>query len=209
MTKLARYAQPFEEETTTAEAEADLESFVAATQAAQAAGLQIAVEHLRRRKGHTGGLAVWQWNDPWPAISWSIVDFFGEPKRAYETLRRVLQPVLISLEYPLQAHRPGQELRGLLWVVNDLADAFSDCRLLARLDGTVIHEQGCGVPANAAAAVGQMAVRLPASFRELRLELYHRNEMLATNVYDLRFHDSGRQRIDRKARRRLVDRLLK
>ncbi|MCB0190812.1 MAG: hypothetical protein KDJ65_02610, partial [Anaerolineae bacterium] len=36
------------------------------SQFTQATALQIAIEHIRRRKSHTGGLCIWQFNEPWP-----------------------------------------------------------------------------------------------------------------------------------------------
>lgn len=194
-----------------------LESFVQATQRAQAAGLQILVEHMRRcagpsqpgrGPGQTGGLAVWQWNDPWPAISWSVIDAFGQPKLAYETLRRIYQPVLISLEYPLRAYRPNDHLCGTLWVVNDRLEALVNCHLTVWLDDGLVHEQDCRALANTATPIGQVAVDLPAGFAELRLELRQRNDLLAQNVYDLRFHDCSPRRLDQILRRRLVDIIL-
>ena len=35
-----------------------------------------------------GGVAFWQLNEPWPAVSWSVIDRAGRPKAAYEMLRR-------------------------------------------------------------------------------------------------------------------------
>lgn len=193
--------------------DAALERFVQGTQRAQAAGLQILVEHMRRRAGsqgrrQTGGLAVWQWNDPWPAISWSVIDAFGQPKLAYETLRRIYQPVLVSLEYPLRAYRPNDPLCGTLWVVNDRLETLRDCLLKVWLDETLVHEQACSALANTATPIGQLAVALPAGFAEVRLELRQRNGLLAQNVYDLRFHDGSPRRIDQILRRRLVDVIL-
>ncbi len=194
-------------------ADAALKSFVHATQRAQAAGIQILVEHMRRRAGsrgpgQSGGLAVWQWNDPWPAISWSLIDAFGQPKLAYETLRRIYQPVLVSLEYPLRAYRPNDQLCGTLWVVNDRLEALRDCYLMVWLDDGLVHEQDCSASAHTAAPVGQLAVALPAGFSALRLELHQRNGLLAQNVYDLRFHDCSPRRLDQILRRRLVNIIL-
>jgi beta-mannosidase len=66
--KLARYGRWFED----ANEPDPLARFVSASQRAQAAGLQMLIEHVRRRQGATGGLAVWQWNEPWPSICWSV-----------------------------------------------------------------------------------------------------------------------------------------
>ncbi len=210
LAKLARYGRWFE-----AAGDADpLERFVQASQRAQAAGLQILIEHVRRRRGATGGLAVWQWNEPWPSICWSVIDYFGRPKQALAVLQRSMQPLLVSLDYPLRAYRPGDLLEGVLWVVNDGVEALAGCTLRASLLGEgdaaiVLLELPCDAPAQAARPVGKLALRLPAGFSHLRLELRQGNSLLAYNVYDLRFHDAGPDSFGQAARRRMVDLILR
>lgn len=185
------------------------EAFADASQRAQAAGLQTLIEHVRRRRGTTGGLAVWQWNEPWPAISWSIIDYFGRPKLAYAALQRILQPVLVSLDYPLRAYRAGDRLTGELWLVNDGPQARPACTLTVWLDGVAVQRQVCDLPACGARRVGALAVKLPADFGLLRLELSLGNRLLAENVYDLRFHDGGSAPGAERVRRRIVDLILR
>jgi beta-mannosidase len=40
---------------------------------------------------------VWQLNDCWPAISWSVVDDAVRPKLAYYAMRRALAPVVLEM----------------------------------------------------------------------------------------------------------------
>ena len=82
---------------------------------------------------------------------------------------------------------------------------LQDCHLTAWLDDEPVYEQRCTLSANTATPVGELAVTLPAGFATLRLTLHHRNTPLASNVYDLRFHDGSRQRFAQVLRRRLVD----
>jgi hypothetical protein len=70
-------------------------------------------------------------------------------------------------------------------------------------------ELPCVVPANAAAALSQLALRLPTGFSRLRLELRRGNDLLAHNVYDLRFHDAGPDSVTQIIRRRIVDLILR
>lgn len=216
LAKLARYARWFED----AGGDDPLDRFVQASQRAQSAGLQVLIEHVRRRRGATGGLAVWQWNEPWPSICWSVVDYFGQPKLALQVMQRSMQPLLVSLDYPLAAYRPGDLLEGTLWVVNDGLQAWSGCWLRVSLEGEgkgreerkegiALLELPCAAPAQAANPVGKLALRLPAGFSHLRLELRRGNGLLAHNVYDLRFHDAGPDSIGQAARRRMVDLILR
>jgi len=224
LAKLQRYARWFEDDR-----EPDpLARFVQASQRAQAAGLQVLIEHMRRRKGATSGLAVWQWNEPWPSICWSIIDYFGRPKLALETVQRVMQPLLVSLDYPLRAYAAGDLLVATVWVVNDGLAAVDGCWLRVSLEwegkrgkegkdgggreaggGVTLLELPCVVPANAAQPLSKLALRLPAGFSHLRLELRRGNSLLAYNVYDLRFHDAGPDSVGQAVRRRIVDLILR
>jgi hypothetical protein len=216
LAKLERYARWFEDG-----GDSDpLERFVRASQRAQAAGLQILIEHMRRRRGAAGGLAVWQWNEPWPSICWSVVDYFGRPKLALAVLQRSMQPLLVSLDFPLAAYRPCDLLAGALWVVNDGVEALAGCWLRVSLEGggeagegrkegITLLELPCGAPAQAANLVGKLALRMPAGFSHLRLELRQGNSLLTHNVYDLRFHDAGPDSVGQAVRRRMVDLILR
>ena len=63
---------------------ADLAEYVDFSQLAQAEGLKFGIEHFRRRTPHCSGALVWQLNDCWPVLSWSVLDYFGfgKPNRS-------------------------------------------------------------------------------------------------------------------------------
>jgi hypothetical protein len=149
-----------------------------------------------------------------------VVDYFGRPKLALAVLQRSMQPLLVSLDYPLAVYRPGDLLAGMLWVVNDGVAALDGCWLRVSLAGegkagTAMEERitlldlPCGAPAQAASPVGKLALRLPAGFSQLHLDLRQGNSLLACNVYDLRFHDAGPGPLGQAVRRRMVDLILR
>ncbi|MBI4788725.1 MAG: hypothetical protein HY782_16970 [Chloroflexi bacterium] len=167
-------------------------SFVAATQRAQAFGLQIAIEHMRRRKGETSGVAVWQFNDAWPAISWSVVDYYGQPKRAYTELRRLYSPVFVSFDYTFKRRRAGQTVHGDLWLINDLCRAFDDVELAAYLNEQQICVRRVSLAPDSAARLDALDMRLVEGENTLRLELRERERVLSDHTYDLNFCDAGK-----------------
>jgi beta-mannosidase len=88
----------------------DLHEYVDYSMAVQAEGLKFGIEHYRRRQPHCSGTLVWQLNDPWPGLSWSVIDSDLVPKAGYWFLQRVYSPVLASF----RTTADGVEL----WVTN-------------------------------------------------------------------------------------------
>jgi beta-mannosidase len=189
--KLRRYSRPF-----LTGGASTLETFVRASQRAQVHGLQIAIEHYRRRKaGGCGGVLIWQLNEPWPAVSWALLDFFRQPKPAYETVRRLLDPVLVSVDYAPTRFQAGDELSADVWIVNDRSEALPGCRL------EVVLWEAMGLPAaqfvrtvdvaaSSAQVVGHFCWRLPAvGGWRMTCHMSQGDRVLAENEYDLGDHD--------------------
>ena len=91
---------------------ATLEDYVDFTQITQAEGLKFGIEHFRRRTPHCSGSLIWQYNDCWPGISWSLIDFHGLAKASYFYVARAYAPVMASFKAVAD---DGVEL----WIVND------------------------------------------------------------------------------------------
>lgn len=80
--------------------ETDLKKFIHLTQLCQAEALTFAHKGWRRQWGQQrrcGGALVWQLNDCWPVISWSIIDYFHRKKPAYYAMRRALAPAAVAV----------------------------------------------------------------------------------------------------------------
>ncbi len=199
------------------------------SQLAQATALQTAIEHMRRRKDEAGGVCLWQFNEPWPAISWAIVDYFGRPKLAYERLKWWYNPVLISLKFTVgQKWQVGDTFIAEIWAINDSLQALSGCELRvalsegrpqmadrrpqtadSRQEDVTIHTQAVDLPANQAHMVGRLTYRFTASPRHLILALYHHGECITQNGYDLNWHDELRPSLSHRLRRRLAEWVLR
>ncbi len=63
--------------------------FVYNSQWVQALGYEQAVKAHIAKQPHCMGTLLWQLNDCWPGPSWSIINYDGKPKPAYEKIRSV------------------------------------------------------------------------------------------------------------------------
>ncbi len=73
------------------------DDYVYLSQLLQAKGMSTAIEAHRRAMPYCMGTMFWQLNDCWPAISWSCIDFSGQPKAFYYQLNRLYNTYLLSL----------------------------------------------------------------------------------------------------------------
>ena len=137
----------------------------------------------------TSGTIFWQFNDPWPAISWSVVDYYRRPKRAYVKLKTLYNPVLISLEYALQEYRPGDLFQADIWVINDLLTPHRDCLLEVNLDDRRIYSRTVSLPADSSQKVGSVEHRLGPHKGHLTVTLQRQRQLISSNEYDLLHHD--------------------
>ena len=101
-----------------------LDEYIMLTQEAQATLMRYAVEVYRRRMYATSGSLIWQYNEPWPAVTFSLVDFFGRPKAAYYWVRHACQPVMGMFYQPAEGPLA-------FWGVNDLAVPY-ECHVRLR-----------------------------------------------------------------------------
>ena len=76
----------------------NIEDYVYLSQVLQAEGLQKAFDsHLSSRPYCMGSL-FWQFNDCWPAISWSAVDYYNQPKALYYYAKRSFRNIHASIK---------------------------------------------------------------------------------------------------------------
>jgi beta-mannosidase len=120
---------------------ADLDRFIYATQLIQAEALTIAVTNWRKLFGGPGayrcsGALIWQLNDCWPAISWSIIDDALRPKGAYYAVRRAFAPVAL-------AARRNEHNDVSIWATNDTGEHIQARLHISSwgLDGTLAGEE--------------------------------------------------------------------
>jgi beta-mannosidase len=128
----------------------DLEEYIDFSMIAQAEGLKFGIEHFRRRKPHCSGTLLWQLNDCWPGLSWSILDYYGFGKAGYYYVKRAYAPVLASF-------KSLDDGTIEVWITNDTLEDVSDTisiQLGTFTDGTIWEERHrVRVPANSSQVV--------------------------------------------------------
>ncbi len=66
------------------------------SQILQAYGIKIGAEYWRQTMPKSMGCVFWQYNDIWPGMSWSSVDYFGRWKALHYAARKFYSPILVS-----------------------------------------------------------------------------------------------------------------
>lgn len=74
----------------------DFETTLWLSQILQGYGIKIGAEYWRQTMPKSMGCVYWQYNDIWPGMSWSSVDYFGRWKALHYMARKFYSPVLVS-----------------------------------------------------------------------------------------------------------------
>lgn len=166
---------------------ASLDDFIMLSQEAQATLMRYAVEVYRRRMWATSGSLIWQYNEPWPAATFSLVDFFGRPKAAYYWVSAAHSPT-IGLFY-------GDESNPSFWGVTDRSEDVAGTLRLSRYDhsGELLAKDLAEVVLTANSSTQLLADMPPA----LRIERPEHEFLLA----ELRCGDDVHERVHHAANR--------
>jgi beta-mannosidase len=137
------------------------ETLIHSSQAYQALVLRYHTEFYRKHKFRPcNGAIQFMFRDCWPAITWSVVDYYGGLKEGYEALRQAFRPIHVIMDWPraLTADRP---MRHRVFVVNDLRAPLCDVSVawIVRIGDDVVGEGAFGasvLKGNSLAAVGTL-----------------------------------------------------
>lgn len=116
-----------------------LEGLIQVTQDYQHRFYKEHIEALRRKKySNVNGLLQFHFVNTWPAIDWSIIDYYRKPKKAYYTIKKAFNPILLSFTASFEE----KAIKIYAWIVNDLQDKFNNTYLEWKVqnDGKVIFE---------------------------------------------------------------------
>lgn len=58
---------------------------------------RLSIEAVRRAKWYNAGVQFWMYNDCWPAVGWSMVDWYCIPKAAWYAAKRTSKPIIASV----------------------------------------------------------------------------------------------------------------
>ena len=75
----------------------DWKDFIYLTQLNQGLALKKCLEHWRFNQPHNNGSIIWQLNDTWPVVSWSLIDSSNTPKLSYYLVRKAFQNQAVFL----------------------------------------------------------------------------------------------------------------
>ncbi len=167
-----------------------LDEFIKNSQNYQGKLIQYSTECFRRA-GHSKvtGLIHFDLTDPWPSMTWSVLDYWRTPKPSYNVLQRVMQPVLPCFTIP-ETIEPGKAASLSFCVVNDLMRAFSHATVEWRLEGSFGDIASAAFPVDIPAygVTPEIKVTLPSLERGgyvLSVALSSGSQELGNNHYDL------------------------
>ncbi len=69
----------------------EFEDYINATQQLQADALRTAIEAHMKAQPRCMGTILWQLNEPWPGASWSLIDYYGNKKKAYYEVQKLFK----------------------------------------------------------------------------------------------------------------------
>lgn len=75
----------------------NIEEYVHMSQFIQCQGMTTAIEAHRRAMPRCMGSLYWQFNDCWPVVSWSGIDYYGRRKAMQFHLKELFNPLMISI----------------------------------------------------------------------------------------------------------------
>jgi beta-mannosidase len=113
---------------------ASLEELVEMTQDYQIFLNRYYIDRLRYHKYRpTGGIVPFIFLDPYPAVLWSIIDYWRVPKRSYYAMQMAFAPQYAFSLFMPRIYRLNEAIDLPLYVVNDAQHAVTDVHLATSL----------------------------------------------------------------------------
>lgn len=163
--------------------------FITHSQEYQAFLLKYHTEFYRRRKfSPCNGALQFLFNDCWPSITWSVVDYFRRPKLAYTTIAKAMRPLHVMMDWPANCE-VNEKVNWLVVVVNDYPCRYDDLRVSWHISGSDGRIMASGdvlgaVDAQSLAKMDRIAwvAEAPGAYR-VYLSLWQGSDRLSDNEY--------------------------
>jgi|GEM_PF-1159014 len=157
--KLMRYADEFGPS-------ASIQAAIMKSELSQALANSFNMEYCRAHKFQNSGLLVWQYNDIWPCVSWSMVDWYGTPKPSYYYEKRASRPVHIAADYERYRWKAGETFAADVHLLNDTEDPVTGARYEAKLIGVdgktlAVVSGPASEAANSSSTIGRIEMKIP------------------------------------------------
>ena len=181
-----------------------LEEFIDKTQNYEAHTIKEQIEFFRQRKySPVGSMYLYYWSDPAPVIGSGLIDYFGKPYKAYDEMKKVYTPVLVSLEWNKDPYiigyekfwKPKETFMGKVWIINDhhedLKDAVLSWRLVRKDDAKAVldKEMTLSVGSDSSQVCDTIVWEIPEDAKgkhQVLMELKSgQGEVLSKNYFDL------------------------
>jgi beta-mannosidase len=161
--KLMRYANEFGEPSNIGE-------LITRSQLYQALGNEYDMEFCRSNKFKNSGFLVWQYDDIWPCLSWSIVDWYGTPKPAYYFMKRASRPIHISADFERYLWKAGETFKTDIYLLNDTQNPVKGFTFNAKLidcEGKILTEKSGSAEtgANSSTKISGLKFNIPELFK--------------------------------------------
>ncbi len=95
----------------------NIEQFIAKAMTVHAETMRAEIEFARSNAA-CGGFMNWMYSDIWPSATWSVVDYYCEPKQVYYQMKRSYAPVLVTFVQ-------NEEKQLCLYLINDSQSAVA------------------------------------------------------------------------------------
>lgn len=172
-----------------------INEFIENSQNYQSDLTNIAVHFYRREKNKSiGGIFQFMFVDCWPSITWSVVDYYLEKKKAYHTLKEAYSPLLLSVDLRQDQYFQGAKLNFNLWIINDLHQDFTECSIMLYINNKEIgkvNKELIKADSIDFTYFKNIEIRIPENIKpdtyELKAILFlGNNEVISENKFDIK-----------------------
>ena len=123
-----------------------LSDLIEASQEYQVRINQYYIDRIRLLKYEPGGGVVpFMFNDPNPAILWSVVDYWGMPKASYFAMQKAFAPQYAFALFDKDRYSPGDIVTLPVYAINDKKESFENVAIdysLTGPEGEVVMQRG-------------------------------------------------------------------